>query len=218
MDEVDSETQISRRERLKQEREERILEAAAAVFARKGFHGATIREIAELADVADGTIYNYFADKRDLLVAITRHVIAESTGDALAEFQYQDDQSFLKSLLLDRLDFAWRNFDFTRALLSQVWTDRVFKHKYLGEVIAPLLRLMEGYLESRIEAGTLRPVNTGIVVQAIAGSFLIFVMLATEGEQGLFEGLSNEGLADELTDLFLFGLKPRLREERGAEL
>jgi len=218
MDEVDSETQMSRRERLKQEREERILEAAAAVFARKGFHGATIREIAELADVADGTIYNYFADKRDLLVAITRHVIAESTGDAFAEFQYQDDQAFLKSFLLDRFDFAWRNSDFAQTLLSQVWTDRVVRHKYLGEVIVPLLRLMEGYLESRIRAGTLRPVNTGIVVQAIAGSFLIFVMLATEGEQGLFDGLSNEELADELADLFLFGLKPRLREERGAEL
>jgi len=99
-----------------------------------------------------------------------------------------------------------------------VWTDRVFRHKYLGEVMAPLLHLMEGYLKSRIEAGTLRPVNTGIVVRAMAGSFLIFVMLATEAEQGLFEGLSHEELADELTDLFLFGLKPRLREESGAAL
>ena len=68
MSDVAGNQPMSRRERLKQEREARILEAAAAVFARKGFHQATIREIAELADVADGTIYNYYADKRDLLV------------------------------------------------------------------------------------------------------------------------------------------------------
>ena len=58
---------LSRRDRQKREREARILDAAAAVFAQKGFHQATIRDIAELADVADGTIYNYFDNKLDLL-------------------------------------------------------------------------------------------------------------------------------------------------------
>jgi AcrR family transcriptional regulator len=207
-DAADSQT-ISRRERLKQEREERILEAAAAIFSQKGFHRATIREIAELADVADGTIYNYFADKRDLLVAIARRVIAGSTNEALAEFQVEDDEAFLTAILRDRFDFASRNLDFTRTLLAQVWTDKAFRRQYLGEVIAPLLQVMEGYLQSRIEAGTMRPVNTGVIVRAMAGSFLIFVMLSEPGGESLHPSVPQEELVGALVDFFLHGLQVR---------
>ena len=52
-----------RRARRAKERRQGILEAAARVFARKGFEKATTREIAQEADVSEGTIYNYFASK-----------------------------------------------------------------------------------------------------------------------------------------------------------
>ncbi len=48
----------ARRERRIAARKEQILDAAAQVFAAKGFHRATTKEIAEAADVSEGTIYN----------------------------------------------------------------------------------------------------------------------------------------------------------------
>src|SRR5258708_19998646 len=48
-------------------RRTQILDAATRVFASKGFNRATIRDVARDAGVADGTIYNYFANKTDLL-------------------------------------------------------------------------------------------------------------------------------------------------------
>lgn len=48
----------------------RILDAAEEVFARRGFHGARVTDIARLAGVADGTIYLYFKSKDDLLVSL----------------------------------------------------------------------------------------------------------------------------------------------------
>jgi TetR/AcrR family transcriptional regulator, fatty acid metabolism regulator protein len=48
-----------------------ILLAAKSVFHQKGFNDAKISEIARMADVADGTIYEYFMDKEDLLFSIT---------------------------------------------------------------------------------------------------------------------------------------------------
>ena len=45
-------------------RRTQILMGAAQVFAKKGFHKATTKEIAQAAGVAEGTIYNYFKNKR----------------------------------------------------------------------------------------------------------------------------------------------------------
>ncbi len=51
-------------------RRTQILDAATRVFASKGFNRATIRDVAQDAGVADGTIYNYFANKTDLLFGL----------------------------------------------------------------------------------------------------------------------------------------------------
>jgi TetR/AcrR family transcriptional regulator len=47
-----------------------ILDAAEAVFARKGFHDATVKEIAAAAEFSVGGVYSFFADKDDLFVQI----------------------------------------------------------------------------------------------------------------------------------------------------
>ncbi len=206
----------SRRERLKRHRAERILEAAAAVFARKGFHPATIREIAERADVAEGTIYNYFADKQDLLVSMAHYLIASSTGRALAEFEGDDDRGFMIGLLADRFQFAGENYDFIRALMAHVWQDQDFRRQYLGEVVQPLIGALEQHLKRRIEAGSVRPLNTPIIIRAMLGSFLVFLLLAEPGDARLDLGVSRQQLAAELADFFLFGLQAR-PEPRGDQ-
>jgi AcrR family transcriptional regulator len=85
------------RERNKADRDRRILEAAAALFREAGYEGAKIEAIASAAAVSIGTIYNYYRNKGDLLVAIVsmevhevlnagRGVVAEpprNVGDAL---------------------------------------------------------------------------------------------------------------------------------------
>ncbi|HEY5770918.1 MAG TPA: TetR/AcrR family transcriptional regulator [Terrimicrobium sp.] len=47
-------------------RRRRILDAAEAVFSARGYHGASITDIAARAEFATGTIYLYFSDKADL--------------------------------------------------------------------------------------------------------------------------------------------------------
>ena len=50
------------------EKYQRILEAAVAVFAEKGFFASRVSDIADRADVADGTVYLYFKSKEDILM------------------------------------------------------------------------------------------------------------------------------------------------------
>src|SRR5207248_7118487 len=47
-----------------------ILDAAEEVFASKGYHEATIREIAQLAEFSVGAVYSFFETKDDLFVQI----------------------------------------------------------------------------------------------------------------------------------------------------
>jgi AcrR family transcriptional regulator len=58
------------RARGKRERRRRLREAARAVFLKRGYEGATTREIAARADVAIGTLFVYATEKRDLLFLI----------------------------------------------------------------------------------------------------------------------------------------------------
>ena len=65
----------------KEEKKQRIMEAAIKILARQGYNDATVSQIAKEARVADGTLYLYFENKDDLLVRIfhdiTDHFIKE---------------------------------------------------------------------------------------------------------------------------------------------
>ena len=63
------------RERQKRQRVAQVLDAAALLFTTRGYEATRIEEIAETASVAPATIYNYFATKPNLLMALAvRHV------------------------------------------------------------------------------------------------------------------------------------------------
>ncbi|NLY88943.1 MAG: TetR/AcrR family transcriptional regulator [Firmicutes bacterium] len=59
-----------------EETKERILQAAAEVFAEKSFHAATISEITNRAGVAKGTLYWYFPGKEGLFIGMMEEVFS----------------------------------------------------------------------------------------------------------------------------------------------
>ncbi|MEO7455324.1 MAG: TetR/AcrR family transcriptional regulator [Gemmatimonadaceae bacterium] len=63
----------SRWERRPDERPQELLEAALVVFARKGYRGTRLEEVAEAAGVTKGTIYHYFDTKENLLLGVIQH-------------------------------------------------------------------------------------------------------------------------------------------------
>jgi TetR/AcrR family fatty acid metabolism transcriptional regulator len=71
----------------KGQKHQRILEAAIAVIAEKGFFQARVAEIAERAGVADGTIYLYFKSKEEILMAAIDSAFASFLEQARREVQ-----------------------------------------------------------------------------------------------------------------------------------
>ena len=59
----------------------RLLDAAAEVFAEKGFGGASVDEIAERAGYTRGAFYSNFADKDDLFLTLLDHRLSKGIAD-----------------------------------------------------------------------------------------------------------------------------------------
>ncbi len=85
----------------------RILDAAYRTFGTVGFQRATLKNIAEQASLAPGTIYTYFADKRDLFrqaVSETWEEFHEAVDRITAgPGQYEEKMNALESVGLDLL-------------------------------------------------------------------------------------------------------------------
>jgi AcrR family transcriptional regulator len=54
------------------ERRQQLLEAARTLFAERGYHETTVDDITRAADVAKGTFYLYFSEKREIYVEVIR--------------------------------------------------------------------------------------------------------------------------------------------------
>lgn len=70
---------FGQRERSKEERRRRIIEAARETFRAKGFVSATTREIAARAGIAAGTLFLYARDKRALLLMVVNDELEAAT-------------------------------------------------------------------------------------------------------------------------------------------
>ncbi len=68
---------VNRRQRRKAETRERLLEAASRLFAERGFEATRPQDIAREADVAIGTFYLHFADRREAFEAFTARAATE---------------------------------------------------------------------------------------------------------------------------------------------
>jgi TetR/AcrR family transcriptional regulator, fatty acid metabolism regulator protein len=68
---------------VQEDRRRRILDAAVRVFARSGYHGSRVGDIASEAGVAHGLLYHYFASKDEVLETVFR----ENFGDLLERFR-----------------------------------------------------------------------------------------------------------------------------------
>src|SRR5208282_2448720 len=65
------------REQSRAQTRERLLDAAREAFARNGFHGASVDEIASAAGFSTGALYSNFDGKEDLFLALMEREIDE---------------------------------------------------------------------------------------------------------------------------------------------
>jgi AcrR family transcriptional regulator len=90
------------------DRNSRIVEAASGLFRREGYEGARIEEIAAKAEVSVGTIYNYYRNKGDILVAIVSMEVHEvlAAGQRLVQKPPKNVEKAVDALIATYIDHS----------------------------------------------------------------------------------------------------------------
>jgi AcrR family transcriptional regulator len=205
-------TRQERKESITRMREQQILDAALKVFSRKGFAEASTAEIAQEAGVAEGTIYNYYRSKRELLIAVVKtFVMTESFLNLFEHVGETDYPVFLTAVLNNRMDFIEDNVKSHMLLLiGEILRDPELRKIYDQQMIKPVISRMEKYLENKAAEGEFRSVNTSVVTRALGGMVLGLLLLALfEGESSPLNSIPRQNLAAEMLELVMKGIQQR---------
>jgi TetR/AcrR family transcriptional regulator, fatty acid metabolism regulator protein len=179
-------------------RRKQILDAATQVFAEKGFHRATIKDIAHVAGIADGTIYTYFASKDEVLLAVLDRL--NETIERKQQFVLGDEQdlkAFFRAYLQQRMALFWPNAEVFRAVLPELLVNGELRKRYYEQVLAPTIAVGEQFFQAQSEQ---LQINIPLTVRAIAGTLLGLLLLQLLGDQEIAEQW--EELPNVLTTLF----------------
>ena len=196
------------REQLIKARRNQILDAAAAVFAEKGFHRATTKEIARTAGVSEGTIYNYFDSKADLLIGLmTRLAEVEYLDEELVQALQSDFQDFFIALFRHRMGRIQQGQEMLQAILPEMLVNPGLRERFYQQYVLRIATLMEQYLQARIELGHIRSVNVPLTVRAVQGMFVGLLILRILGDEQLLSGWDE--LPEVIATLIFNGLSPR---------
>jgi AcrR family transcriptional regulator len=178
------------------------------VFADKGFHRATTKEIASAAGVSEGTIYNYFENKADLLVSmITRLADMEELPDELAGTLEWDAQEFLVAMMRHRMARIEQNHELLQAILPEIFINPELRQRFYQHFVQPIAAVLEQYVRARIESGQLRPINPSLAACAVQSMFVGMLVLRILGDEAIQSGWHE--LPDVLATLVFEGLRAR---------
>lgn len=162
------------------ERRQQIIEAAFRVFGRKGFKGATNREIAKEAGITTGLLYWYFKNKEDLFNAVleTKSFIfpLQRLSEDMLEAPPREFFSNVGALVVG----FYRN-DALVAGIRLVFAEAL-RSRSVGEllrtrVINSGLEKLALYIDHQIKRGTIRPIDPYVGARLFMGMLMSQVIL-----------------------------------------
>ena len=166
---------------------QRIMREAASEFARLGFDQANINTIAEQAGIGKGTIYLYFENKRELFLAMLRHIAQEQLTVIRAALATDGSLSQrLERLFLAFTHLAEEESDTFNVYMSALYgVNRAFQQeatKLLRDYVAVIALVLE---ESRVH-GEIQSVDievTALMVLSLTESYVLSARVLGKSEQ-----------------------------------
>ncbi len=194
----------------------RLLDAAESVFARRGFYGASVEEIALEAGATTGALYSNFAGKEDLFLALFEDGIAADVlayseafnAEESSEEQGRGPADHWMRILRERPNYF--------PLFIEFWAHAVREpglREGLGQRLAALrvanARLVsEGAAEQGFELSAVLAKNLGLVIGALGNGLALEKLVDPEAVP--------DELYGDMIVLIFKGLAALARENRGT--
>jgi TetR/AcrR family fatty acid metabolism transcriptional regulator len=191
------------------ERREAILQAAVRVFAKKGYHGCRIADVAQEAGVAYGLVYHYFQNKEDLLSS----VFDESFGhflrllEAIGSTEGPAAQK-VEEIVSAAFDAYQSDPESIRVLILEVLRSPVFREAEQRGAFQQALKSIAAVLRRGVERGELRQIDPFVGAVALFGAIemaLTTLVMDTPGADVRHLDLVRRGVVD----VFLRGAAAR---------
>jgi AcrR family transcriptional regulator len=190
---------------------EHILEAAIRVFARRGYHGARVSDIASEADIAYGLVYHYFKNKEEILRTIFEErwnaflrvvdAVAEGPGTAAEKLHA------LAGLIL----YAYRRRpDWVKVLVFEIQRSSRFSEPEQIRAVGRLFQSVARVVRAGQDGGELRAdLDAELVCLAFIGALETMITSQVLGVTRLPDGpeASDDRSVAAVVELFLGGLR-----------
>ncbi len=200
------------------DRRSAILMSALTVFSEKGFHRATIKDIARAAGLAEGTIYNHFENKDSLLLSLFESINARGREKVSLALPVDLPLSvFLPAHFEQMLNiFTGATSKALPVMLSELLTNAALREGYAQKIRQPTIKLGEQALQEWMLAGRIRrkgnpkesEINNAITVRLIGALLLGTSLQHLLGDEVLIKQWKKVPAA--IADLVLAGIQPTL--------
>ncbi len=187
----------------------RILQAALRLFARQGYEGTTTKDLAAAAQVAEGTIFRHFTNKKAILIEVATSGWVEILTDLLTELSEMSSYKAVDRVMRRRMLRLQESHDLMRVCFMEAQFHPELREKIQSEAIEKMTDVAEAFFETAMARGIYRPMNPKIVAQVFLGMFAIAgfsdrtIIDPEASPQALQE------MAEGIADIFLNGVLVR---------
>lgn len=185
---------------------QRLLDAAFRVCSERGLHAATTREIAEVADVNEVTLFRHFGNKEKLIAALFEHVLAALT-ESLSETEPDghDLERDLTRYARRYNEMLMTNEALIRTIIGESRRHPEQARQVMCEAGRSIRERLIDYLRAAQNAGSVRhDVELGPAIDAFTG-MLLAGMLRRTGFKTYID-YSDDDYITNVVELFLRGI------------
>jgi AcrR family transcriptional regulator len=181
-----------------------IIAAATRLFIQQGYHGTSMRQVAQEAGIALGGIYNHFPSKEALFVAILleRHPVKEIVP-ALIASQGETVEALVRDAARLLVETLGKRMDFLNLIFIElVEFDACHLPDMFGMVLPQVMPFIERVYQAK---GGLRSVSPVLLLRSFLGLFVSYIITGLMiGEQATPE--VGEKTLDRFIDIYLHGI------------
>ena len=201
---------MARTEKTVEDRREQIMEAALRVFSKKGFAGASNKDIAEEAGITPGLIYHYFESKEALLKAIYEERspsrISREIPEQILALPLEQFLRFVVKQMLTGIE------DEKFLPLLRLYLPEAIYHPemapFMTAIIAQGSQFMEGYLAAKMESGEVCKTDPALVTELVMGGVMNLAIRRQVLHDPLTLKYSQDEIIEGVVSLALHGLLP----------